>query len=121
VTKTIPDLYLDLETCCVCGIPFGMPRWLDEQRREDGKSFFCPNGHDQIFSRSTKEELAEARRRLASLEEDLRVERMARKEAETENARQSKRSAAGVCPCCHRSFVQLARHMKTKHPEHGSG
>lgn len=27
------------------------------------------------------------------------------------------RAANGVCPCCHRTFKQLARHMKTKHPD----
>lgn len=30
-----------------------------------------------------------------------------------------KRAAAGVCPCCNRTFHNLARHMETKHPEHG--
>ena len=29
-----------------------------------------------------------------------------------------KRVANGVCPCCHRQFVQLTRHMKNKHPEY---
>jgi hypothetical protein len=24
------------------------------------------------------------------------------------------------CPCCNRTFQQLARHMKAKHPEHAS-
>jgi chemotaxis response regulator CheB len=28
-----------------------------------------------------------------------------------------KRVANGVCPCCNRTFKQLARHMKAKHPE----
>ena len=28
------------------------------------------------------------------------------------------RVAHGVCPCCNRTFKQLARHMKTKHPDY---
>lgn len=28
------------------------------------------------------------------------------------------RAAAGVCPCCNRTFEQLGRHMTTKHPEY---
>lgn len=32
---------------------------------------------------------------------------------------QAKRSAASACPCCKRTFRQLARHMAAKHPEHG--
>lgn len=39
-------------------------------------------------------------------------------EAAREAERLRRRTAAGVCPCCNRSFVQLARHMKTKHPDH---
>lgn len=31
--------------------------------------------------------------------------------------RELKRSERSVCPSCHRSFSQMARHMKTKHPE----
>lgn len=32
------------------------------------------------------------------------------------NGRLRKRASAGVCPCCNRTFSQLARHMQTKHP-----
>jgi ssDNA-binding Zn-finger/Zn-ribbon topoisomerase 1 len=31
--------------------------------------------------------------------------------------RTERRVANGVCPHCHRSFVQLERHMRTKHSE----
>ena len=30
--------------------------------------------------------------------------------------RMKKRAANGVCPCCHRTFKQLVRHMDRKHP-----
>ena len=30
--------------------------------------------------------------------------------------RLQKRIHAGVCPCCNRTFTNVARHMKTKHP-----
>lgn len=29
-----------------------------------------------------------------------------------------KRIKAGVCPCCHRTVKQMARHMATKHPNY---
>jgi hypothetical protein len=35
-------------------------------------------------------------------------------------ARLKKRVAAGVCPCCHRTVSQMARHMKTKHPDYAA-
>lgn len=35
-------------------------------------------------------------------------------------ARLKKRVAAGVCPCCHRTVSQMARHMATKHPDYAN-
>jgi hypothetical protein len=32
-------------------------------------------------------------------------------------ARLRKRIAAGVCPCCYRTVSQMAKHIKTKHPD----
>lgn len=32
--------------------------------------------------------------------------------------RTKKRGGHGVCPCCNRTFQQLARHMKSKHPDY---
>lgn len=29
-----------------------------------------------------------------------------------------RRIAAGVCPCCRRSFTDLARHMSSQHPDY---
>lgn len=29
-----------------------------------------------------------------------------------------KRLAGGVCPCCNRSFVSLAKHMASQHPDY---
>jgi hypothetical protein len=54
----------------------------------------------------------------ARLAEHAQVEAInAQKKSEAELRRIQKRTAAGVCPCCNRTFQQLARHMKTRHPE----
>lgn len=37
--------------------------------------------------------------------------------AHAEAERLATRANHGVCPCCKRTFSQLARHMKTKHPD----
>lgn len=42
------------------------------------------------------------------------VEREARKAVE----KKLNRVSAGTCPCCNRSFKQLAAHMKNKHPDY---
>lgn len=38
--------------CCDCGIEFGIPRHLYDQRHRDGRNFYCPNGHCQHFGES---------------------------------------------------------------------
>lgn len=128
MTETVTiqrSLVLDVERCCQCGIEWGMTRALRAQRLDDGDWFYCPNGHGQHFTKSTKDELREAQRKLASVREDLRVRSVelaaARDElsqSQSELKRQTQRSKGGACPCCNRSFVQLARHMKAKHPDY---
>jgi hypothetical protein len=95
-----------IEACCTCGVQFGI---TDEHVRELRRShawFYCPNGHQQHYTAKSDAELRrEAERRAASALEEAR-------------RRLAKRTAAGVCPCCNRSFVQLARHMESQHPDH---
>lgn len=65
-----------------------------------------------------------AKQQLARAEDEkreaiARAERATKKADKAEAARKRvvKRAAVGVCPCCTRTVHQLARHMKTKHPE----
>jgi hypothetical protein len=98
------------------------------RERGPNRSFFCPNGHSQHFSKS----------RVTELEEELAAEKVKREAAERaaefqrsqrdidqraatkREKKLAKRIANGVCPCCHRTFGNLAAHMKTKHPTHGN-
>jgi len=107
--------------CCVCGVQFGMPESLMGKRRDDGQSFWCPNGHPQSFTDS----------RVDRLEKQLKCERERRertkqaldKACRSRDAYKGKynhvksHAGRGVCPCCRRSFTDLRRHMKTKHPD----
>jgi hypothetical protein len=108
-----------------------LPKSLYEAaRKSDRICFYCAYGHEQVF-RAGETEADKLRR-----ERDLLKQQMARveeekmdlvakaalatseaKAAKRETARLKKRAAAGVCPCCHRTFGELARHMQTKHPE----
>lgn len=120
-----------LQTCtCYCGIHLAVPTNLYRQAHDLGKrGIFCPLGHEFFFSESELDrerkarETAEARAQRAEqrrqAERDLRehTERQlsAQKGATT---RAKKRAAAALCPCCNRSFVQLRRHLATKHPDY---
>lgn len=100
-----------------------------QRRIEDGKSFYCSNGHAQVFTKTKVQELEEqlaSEARTAKYFEDLsdrlykekKEERKQRRRVTTMLKNHKQRVANGVCPCCGRSFVNLQRHMKTKHPNY---
>lgn len=112
------------ETCCDCGMAFGMSsEFRDRMLANRYKSFYCPAGHSQHYLGESE---ADKYRRIAQQEEaradDLRAQRD-RRERQLAAARGritkiKNRVAAGVCPCCSRTFSNLARHMAGKHPDY---
>jgi hypothetical protein len=114
--------------CCDCGIAFGVPPVWDKARRNDHRSFYCPNGHSLSYKGESEAEKLRRERDLlkqliAEKNDDICHEREKREAAERQLAAQKgqvtklkKRAAAGVCPCCNRTFSQLAAHMRQKHP-----
>ena len=126
----VPMVDLVEHTCGECGCVWGFPAALKKQRLEDGKQFFCPNGHRRSFTRGQGEadllrrERDSLKQQTARLEDRIRDER-GRAERERHRAngykghatKMTKRAKAGVCPCCNRTFQQLARHMAAKHPQ----
>lgn len=117
----------EYHTCGGCGVTWGLARSFVEQRRADGKTWYCPNGHHWHFTlgKSTAEKLREEREETARLRARLDQERAharALKGVVTKTKKRlvatEQRVANGVCPCCNRSFKQLQRHMKAKHPDY---
>ena len=108
-------------TCYKCGIYFGLPDHYLKCRREDKADFWCPNGHQQAFTESTADKLRRERDRLqqqmARVEEEASLARLRAEKAERATKRLKKRTAAGTCPCCQRTFSNMAEHMKHQHPE----
>lgn len=120
----------ELRECITCGVMHAMPAVLLDQDRSSGGYRFCPNGHQQGWSKEDSEETKIRRERdvlkqqIAQRDDMIVYERRQAEEArrqveqaKKESKRLAKRAAAGVCPCCTRTVGQLARHMKTKHPE----
>jgi hypothetical protein len=107
--------------CGQCGVIYALTAEYVARRRKDHASFHCPNGHGAHYPQLNREEelkkqlddtqdaLAAARRAQASVNRELEK---AKKEAE----RLAKRAQNGVCSQCHRHFVNVERHMKTRHP-----
>lgn len=106
-------------TCCVCITRFAMDEELYRRRREDGKGFWCPNGHDQIFTDSEIQKLKRENQALKSSEiwtqQSLDKERAAHADTKSKLRKTNRRIANGVCPQCHRNFANVGRHMDNKH------
>ena len=113
--------------CSECGASFCLADDFIKRRRSDRKTFFCPNGHSQWYpgeTDSTKAqrlagELDMERTRRRETEKQLDYARRTQKATSTRLKKVNQRVAHGVCPCCTRSFQNLARHMETKHPAFG--
>ena len=112
-----------VEECYKCGVRFGMTKRLHETLQKEGpqQSFWCPNGHSQVYTESTADKLRRERdllkQQMAQKDDEIRAEQQRAEKAEQESRRLRKRAQAGACPCCKRTFTNMARHMKTKHPE----
>lgn len=115
--------------CMHCQSPFAMSHVKYDRCMESGEKFFCPNGHESHFGENKN---ARLKKQVAQLESDRdyerdRANRHAARADTTEFRRRAQvgvttrlknRIAKGVCPCCNRTFADLARHMKTKHPKY---
>ena len=129
-TMTLYGAYT-LLTCCYesCGVTFGVTAAWERVRREDHAWWYCPHGHKQHFAVETDAE--RLTREKAAVERQLGWEKSSREVAQrravaAEHAtravrghltRIKRRVAHGACPCCHRSFADLRRHMEGQHPE----
>lgn len=126
------------EKCWKCKADMWLPSALYEaaQAARGKISFYCAYGHGQIYAEGEAEETKLRRERdqlkqeQARLLDNLNASERNRQRAELtaieaqaseRKAKKTlvslkKRAAAGVCPCCNRTFSALAQHVATKHP-----
>jgi hypothetical protein len=108
---------LTTETCYSCGVLFAMEEDYRQELLQTKRTFYCPNGHGQNYvGKSNEQRRREAEQARASAEEEARIARIEAAAAKKELRRLKQRANAGACPYCKRSFVQLTRHIHTKHP-----
>jgi hypothetical protein len=125
------DHNLTVVECFTCKMVYAIPTSLYESAiaypgaQPKGWKLCCPLGHTWWFTgRNVEQKLEDERRRAGRLaaERDQfaareRGQRAAKTRAQNKLKRTNARVAAGVCPCCNRTFQQLARHMASQHPE----
>lgn len=121
---------INVGECCRCKTPFSIPDELyHAAKRSPEIWFWCPYGHKQHYSEGETEadKLRRERDRLAQqiAYKDDRIKSLseARDTADRRAAaargqvtKIKNRVGHGVCPCCNRTFENLARHINSKHP-----
>lgn len=102
---------------------FAFPLTLREKALADhSRLFYCPNGHELRYlgkteSQKLREQLERERERSGRISADRDQIEASLRATKGVVTKLQKRASAGVCPCCNRTFSQLARHMKSKHPD----
>lgn len=122
MTITATQTFTVVDPGC-CGVKFAMNDSMLEARKNNHRTWYCPNCGCHLHYPGESEE--ERLRRQLEHERDVsqsRAEQLRRQEYRTRAAKANltkfrKRVGKGVCPCCNRTFQNLARHMASQHPE----
>ncbi len=116
--------------CGKCGGVYAISERYRAHAQEHGLTWNCPYcqipwGFVKSEAAKLREQLAQADAAIAKQRAELERERSRIAMERNSNrvlrghlTRHKKRAAAGVCPCCQRTFENVARHMKTKHPHY---
>jgi len=117
--------------CWQCKCEIWLPQELYDaaKRGADKIIFHCAYGHGGVFGKGDseldvvrrerdwlKQQLAQRESRIANLQTKLEGEIKESVSLRKAATKTKKRAAAGTCPCCHRTFRQMALHMRNKHP-----
>lgn len=122
-TRTVNMISLE----CWCGTPFSCPSSLyEEHLKFHSVKIYCPHGHSVLYGGTSeldkaRKELERERGRNARLTSEKDQVEASLRATKGQVTKLKKRVAAGVCPCCKRTFANLARHMGSQHPEYTQG
>ncbi len=126
-TETVVETF-HVVSCYSCSLRFGITRELYRRAVSDAVGhIYCPAcGSMTVWKESdAQREIAKLKAEAVRLgnEKQMADQRASMERATAERAiaekmkveRKLKRANAGVCTCCNRTFLNLARHMATKH------
>ena len=116
---------LEQKSCGRCGGVFALNAEFLKHARDHRGGYFCP--YCQTWWSWSESEADRLRKQLEEKSRELTIaksdalrnahaaadERAAKRKLE----KKLRRVKAGVCPCCNRTFQNLARHMANKHPD----
>lgn len=125
---------IQISGCAQCKCTFSIPEELYRSCKcSPDISFYCPYGHPNHYPKGETEEQKLRRerdrlfQRLAQKDDEITRQRELREAAERRTAaargqvtKIKNRVGHGVCPCCNRTFENLARHMASKHADYAA-
>lgn len=124
-TTFTETVILEMHSCGKCGGVFALNKTFTDYSRECKGGFHCPYcqegwGWWESEAERLRKQLESKSRELVTAKCEALKEKQLRESAQIAreiSERKLGRIKNGVCPCCKRSFQNLRRHMKTKHPE----
>jgi hypothetical protein len=116
---------------CWCGTHHAVPKTLRDYmlaQHRNGKSqigIYCPRGHIWTFAGKGEADIERDLRERAEtqnqhLRDQLEASERSKAALRGQMTKMKNRVGKGVCPCCNRTFTDLQRHMKSKHPDFAS-
>ncbi|WP_308491064.1 hypothetical protein [Microbacterium terrisoli] len=123
---------LQILVCGECQIRHAIPAEMYQDRLNNGGNWWCPNGHKLHFESTENQKLEKqlsleklrrgwAETSLTATRDQLHATERSLRGHKAAKTRIKNRIAAGVCPCCNRSFQDLHRHMAGQHPDFTHG
>ena len=124
-----------MESCWKCKVNHSFPMHIYKaaQERAGELQVYCPNGHPWVYKSkqnirdedALRQERDRLRQQLAQKDDEIQRQKDL-KEREHNRVialkgvitKTKNRVSAGVCPCCNRTFQNLARHMTAKHADY---
>ena len=115
-------------TCGKCGGIYAIAERYRAYKQENGGYWNCPYCQclwgfgaselsmvrDQL--RTAEHQVEQERKRTEWAQQDARITERRRRALKGHLTKVKKRISHGICPCCNRSFENLRRHMKVRHP-----
>jgi hypothetical protein len=113
-----------LKQCGTCAVWHTVPEIVHDSYYREGGFWHCPNGHQRGYRRGQEEidrenirlERDRLKQQQAQLMDEIAAQRTRAVAAEKKVLQTKRRANAGVCQCCNRTFSNVQRHMKIKHP-----
>jgi hypothetical protein len=110
----------ELLDCPTCFVAVAAPIDYIANRRKDGRTFYCLNGHHLSWAETEtdrlKKQVETAKASEQFWRERAEAEQRSHAGTKGELTKTKKRVTHGVCPCCNRQFQNVRRHMLTQHP-----